>query len=313
MSLVYSYKSLADESRLRLVHVLGQGSFNVQELTSVVDLSQPTVSHHLKVLQKAGIVRSHKEGTWVYYSLSTPDRSTAGSMLARNFLELIPRIDDSSEFKEICERDGRAVSNILRSRHERTRDFFESVAHDWQNIRSTRSPYSYLDKLQAAIPADQSLLELGCGSGALLDLILPRSGKTFGVDYSQAMLDMAGKVLKERARLVDLRLGYLEHLPLGDSTVDIAVAHMVFHHLPEPRAALSDAFRVLRPDGKLLIVDLTPHSDESMREQQADLWLGFEPELFKRWCLEIGFKDCNVEFLGEDRSAFLLTATKQEG
>lgn len=301
MDAISTFKALADESRLRLVSILGKGYFNVQELTDILNASQSTVSHHLKTLQHAGIARSKKQGSWTYYTLangsSTDDFSTK---IVREYLSL----NDES-----LTNDEEQLNAILARRRDTSRSFFDRVAPEWHRIRTEGvGQGTYLDLLAQKIPNNIDLLELGCGAGALLQLVSPRKGKTIGVDFSQSMLDEARATLPTS---VDLRLGYLEHLPLADSSVDMVVAYMVFHHLADPAAALTDAYRVLKPNGTIAVIDLTEHTNEQMRELFADLWLGFSPTEFTKWVThKAGFQSAHVTLLGEREDAFLLTATK---
>lgn len=298
---------MADESRLRILHVLRHGQFNVQELTSVLSLSQPTISHHLKILQSAGLIRSRKEKTWAYYSLRSRSEELPESAVAHGFLDSLGSV--SGEERERFDRDKQIIDDLLSKKRDSARRFFDTVAPDWKDLRAeAQGADSHMEALIAQIPSEGVLLELGCGAGSLLERVLPRTGATLGVDYSQAMLDEARRSLN--GSKVDLRLGYLEHLPIGDESVDVAVAYMVLHHIADPREALRDVARVLRPGGKFLAVDLVRHDDERMRERFADLWLGFEPEEVKGWLDECGFRGVMVDLLGESRGAFLLTCTK---
>ncbi|RMG41677.1 MAG: methyltransferase domain-containing protein, partial [Candidatus Dadabacteria bacterium] len=273
MGIIETYKALADESRLRLVHCLSQGMFNVQELTSVLGLGQSTVSHHLKILHQAGIATSRREGTHIYYTLSHQDSEKAPAAIINNFLDI--STSNLNGLEPAFSSDREKLSQILNKRREEAHSFFEKVAAEWKSLREKQERRSYLQELINEIKPDETLLELGCGSGALLEKILPRTGETIGVDYSQAMLNECAENLREHRDSVDLRLGYLEHLPLADASADTAVAYMVMHHLPEPLRAFMDAFRVLRAGGRLIIVDLMEHHDETMRERYADIWLGF--------------------------------------
>jgi ArsR family transcriptional regulator len=310
MNMVDYYKALADESRLRVLHVLSHGYFNVQELTSVLGLSQPTISHHLKTLQQAGLIKSHKEGTWTYHSLVSTGSETAAGAVISNFLELALNPAGDAYLPSLTE-DRKIITGLRDRKRDRSRLFFESVASNWKEMRdeATGSP-SYLEELVGHLPSEGTLLELGCGTGALLERILPRKGNTIGVDYSQAMLDEAKSNLGKLKGEVDLRLGYLEHLPLGDESVDTAVAYMVLHHLPTPREALRDIFRVLQPGGRLMIVDMLPHNKEYMRERYADLWLGFDADEMQSWLTECGFKDVQIKDLGERKEVFLSNCFK---
>ncbi len=303
MGSVEIFKAMADESRLRLVHALSRSSFNVQELTAIVQLGQSTISHHLKTLQAAGIVAGRREGTWVYYTLANGSGPELAHRVTEEFLTQANRDDLSATLSE----DSARINEALAHRRDRARAYFDTVAPRWSELRSQGIDHSaHLHDLAKRIPDRSDLLELGCGSGALLQQITPRPGKTIGVDFSDAMLAEAKKVLPKE---VELRLGYLEHLPLADESVDFAVAYMVFHHLANPLEALRDTFRVLRRGGLVVIVDLLKHAKEEMREQFADQWLGFDPTQFQAWAKQAHFCKARAE-VSEARDVFMFTCEK---
>lgn len=306
------YRALADESRLRLVNILNAGSYNVQELTSIMELSQPTISHHLKVLQNVDIVHSEREGTWSYYTLSAEDQKSSSFLITKNFLELSSNHNNGPLSRKLND-DLVSARSLLDQRREETRRFFDSVAKDWHKLRSEQQAHhSFMPELISAINSTKSLLELGCGSGALLEHILPRSASTIGIDYSEAMLAEAKINLGKKAATVDFRLGYLEHLPVADNSVEQVVAYMVLHHISSPVDVLRDSFRILKPSGKIAIVDLKTHHNEEMRERYGDLWLGFDPRQFRAWGKKAGFCDMRIKLLGErKKEAFLFTAIKR--
>ncbi len=311
MELLDAYKALADESRLRLIHILNQGYFNVQELTSILGISQPTISHHLKVLQSAGITTSYKEGTWTYHKLVSAHSDSLSPAVAYNFLELAASSSKNGH-TAIFAKDRDAIGEILARRRDASHRYFESVASNWKEIRrEAQGDTAYFSELEGLIPGDATLLELGCGSGALLDALLPRSGKTIGVDYSRAMLEEAKRNLGEKSSGVDLRLGELEHLPLADNSVDIAVACMVLHHIAQPQRVLAEAARVVKKGGSLIVVDLMHHTNEYMRERFADLWLGFEPTDIAAWVKTAGFNAPQTKILGEGKEVFIVSTLKQ--
>ena len=307
-----TYHALADRSRLRLVAALSHGLLNVQELTSILELSQPTISHHLKILQKADIVLSQRDGTWIFYRLND-ESHTATSQITAQFIELSENmLSEDDDLKAIIKSDQKKLATVVSRRRDRTRDYFETVAKGWSKLRNEAlGDTSFIDSIIELIPENGTVCELGCGSGVLLDRITPRKGETIGVDYSQAMLDEARELLGKRSTQVELRLGYLEHLPLGDCLVDLAVSYMVMHHLAEPQIALIDACRIIKPGGRLLITDLTPHKNEKLREQYSHVWLGFEPKQFKSWVEKTGFTEVETTLLGENNEAFLLKAVKK--
>jgi len=310
MELLDAYKALADESRLRLVYILSQGYFTVQELTSILRISQPTVSHHLKVLQGAGITTNYKEGTWTYHKLQTAGGDSLAPAVALNFLELAASASKNGH-TEILARDKDAVNEILARRRDTSHRYFESVASSWREIRrEAQGDTAYFPELATLIPDKATLVELGCGSGALLEALLPRGGRTIGVDYSRAMLDEARRNLGGKAKNVDLRLGELEHLPLANESVDVAVACMVLHHIAQPERVIREAARILKREGRFIVVDLVHHTNEYMRERFADLWLGFEPRDIEMWLKNARFKSPQTKILGERQEVFIVSTLK---
>lgn len=306
MSALHIYKALADESRLRLLNVLSRGPFSVQELTAILGVGQSTVSHHLKVLQSAGIASSEREGTWAFYSMA-PSLNGAQKIVSACIESLESESD--AELKQKLENDAASIKEILDQRRSAAHNYFESVAPHWKSMTKAETEAS-LNELAKRIPSDAPLIELGCGSGALLEKILPRTAQTIAVDYSPRMLEEAKKNLGQLSESVDLRLGYLEQMPVKDSAVSFAAAHMVLHHLANPQDAIKEMARALVPGGTALIVDLAAHSNETMRERFSDLWLGFESADFKKWLKNAGFEDINIEPLGEDGAAFLASAKR---
>jgi ArsR family transcriptional regulator len=158
---------------------------------------------------------------------------------------------------------------------------------------------------------EDQVLDLGCGTGALIEKLGLRSGGYIGIDYSPAMLEEAKRSCNRVNSSADLRLGALEHLPVANEVADIAVAHMVFHHISEPRIALNDMARAVRVGGRIAIVDLVKHDHEFMRERFADQWLGFDVKQFSSWLVDAGFKEISVSYLGAKESVFLISAKKE--
>jgi len=289
-------KALADEARLRLVYALDHGAFNVQELTTILGLSQPTVSHHLRLLDRAEVIRCDRAGTWAYYSLARNTDSAATSIL---------RATVESLAGEPFATDLRTLNRLQNERRDDAKRYFESVADSWNQIRSQNVQIeSLLTQLSKQIPNDGVFIDMGCGSGALLKRLASRNGKTIGVDYSEAMLNAARRNVGDTNGSIELRLGYLEHLPIADRSADCAAAFMVLHHLERPWEAISDAARVLKPAGKLLIVD---HSKNSGNTPAQARWLGFDQNEIQQWLSQSGFSSFNSTPLGD---SFLLEAFK---
>ena len=279
------FKALADATRLRILRTLQVSHFNVGELCTILQLGQSRVSRHLKILSDAGLLRSRREGSWVYYGL--PQRDSDQDPALSRLLEVLA---DSPEDEEAVQDRARALETLeLRSR--RSRQYFEEVASHWdQEKRRFLGEMPYLGAVEAAVPECEVLADLGSGTGDLLLQRAPRHARLIGVDHSTRMIaeaerrrDAAG------ADHIEFRLGALEHLPLRDGEADAAVVNMVLHHVADPPAVLREIHRAIGPGGTLVIADLAAHSEEWMREELNHQWLGFEAEDLASWLESAGF------------------------
>ena len=318
MSIVDAYKALADESRLRVLHLLGRSPLSVQDLTRILGLGQSTVSHHLKVLTQAQMIQAERSGTWIFYNL-TPviDHNVpldSGAHLAQHFANELSK-NLTNGLSEKFSVDKEELKKLLSEKRTATKNFFDAIAPNWKSLREElHTSESYFSEVQKRVFDQQSLLELGCGAGALLDTLLPRSGQTVAVDYSAPMLEAAKKNLGARANGVDLRLGYLEHLPLADDSVEVAVSYMVLHHIADPKRVFKDVFRCLSEGGSFIIVELeqnavqNPDTKSSIAIDMPEVWNAFSKKDLKNWLLGAGFTV--TEELCLSKHVFLITGSK---
>jgi ArsR family transcriptional regulator len=169
----------------------------------------------------------------------------------------------------------------------RTSSFFSRVAEEWEEVAAgLPDPGSYMESLTGMLGEGGTVLELGCGTGAMIRVLAGRFRDVIAVDSSPEMLDVATREVGDSG--ADFRLGALEHLPVADSSVEAALAHMVLHHLADPAEVFPEVDRVLVPGGRLLVADLAHHADEPFRMAQGDLWPGFEPAEIEAWALRSG-------------------------
>lgn len=271
MSLTF-FKALADETRLRLVHILFQYELSVNELVHIMDIGQSRVSRHLKILTEASLLRSRRDGLWVFYSVPP-----AGSGL--EFLKAImPFFPANAQM----ENDLKLAAQILEERSRKTRQFFNAIAEDWDNLNhEILQGFDLPACVVNAVPKNCKVaVDLGCGTGEVLKSLLGQARTIIGVDGSARMLDLC------RSRIgpaelasgdVSLRIGELSHLPLADGEADFACINLVLHHLARPLDIFSEILRIMAPGGTLFVADFISHSDESMRTNYGDHWLGFDP------------------------------------
>lgn len=274
------FKALADDTRLRLFCILSRYELNVNELIGILDMGQSRVSRHLKILSSAGLVASRRDGLWVFYAAAADGE-------ARKFMEsVLPFVLDDS----IIQADFSAAASIIEERLRATRQFFNSIAEDWDQLaKDVLGNYDLPGAITALVPKGAVAADLGCGTGEVLERMLPVAGEIIGVDGSARMLDLARRRFAADASRVSLRIGDLEHLPLRDGETDFIAINMVLHHIITPGSVLEEARRVLKKGGRIVITDFDSHENEAMRITYGDRWLGFPGETLVDFLENAGF------------------------
>ena len=271
--LLLALRAAAEPTRLRLLALAARGAFCVVEFTDILEQSQPRLSRHLKLLCEAGLLERLREGSNVWFALP----GGPGGALARALLDHLPPDDP------LLEADRRQAARALAERARVASDSFRRQGADWDEMRALGLPADIVEQnLLAALPGRDGgrLLDIGTGTGRVLELLAPRIAQGIGIDASRAMLALA------RARLgraglghCTVRLGDMHRLPLADASIDLAVAQMVLHYADDPRDVLAEAARVLRPGGRLVVVDLRRHKNDDVTARLAHRWPGFGEEM----------------------------------
>jgi len=297
-----TFRALANANRIRIILILLRGPLNVSEISRVLHLGQSNVSHYLKQLLSEGLVRRSSGGGWVYYSLDRSDvfRSSLIDSIALGREEIR---EHSSDLEEL--------SRCYSSRRDESRAFFDRIATDWDSRSALMPiPSDYIRNISDALHlvAGGTVLDAGCGSGELLGMLASQGMTVIGGDQSPEMLSEAGKRFAGSPLRSDvhLRLGSAEHLPVGDSSVDGVVAHMILHHLGEPSLFFSEAARVLSPGGRCVTVELAPHDNSNLKRIHGDLWPGLDLNEVIFWMQEAGFQEVRSAEMNEG-SFYLLS------
>jgi ArsR family transcriptional regulator len=242
------------------------------------------------MLRAAGLVRVRKEGAWTFCSLEpAPPGAPADGLLRAMEQALGPEGPDRG--------DGERLARVLNARRERTRSFFAGVAGRWERFEP-RFEGSGLrhQALSLLLRDDLVLADIGCGTGFVARELARRARKVILVDPSVALLERARAALEPDAPAqLEFRVGEVERLPLADAEVDGAFANLVLHHVSDLAATLAELARVIRPGGTLVVSDLLPHEEEWLREEQADLRLGLDPEQLAALALKAGFGAAGAE------------------
>lgn len=300
-------RAAAEPTRLRLLLLCAQGELSVGELVGILGQSQPRVSRHLKLLCDAGLLDRFRDGAFVFYR---PARRGPGAELARLLLGMIPETDP------VAALDRERLAALKRARAEAASAYFRANAERWGRIRSLYVAEREVEAaLTALLPAEgiADFLDVGTGTGRMLELFGPRVEHAVGVDLSREMLAVARANL-ERAGLgnCSLRQGDMYQLPLPSEIFDAAVFHQVLHYAEDPARAIREAGRVLKPGGRLVIVDFAPHELESLRTEHAHRRLGFADDEVVQWCEEASFDPGPIAHLpGEPLTVTLWSARRR--
>jgi len=284
-ALLDGLKAAGEETRLRLVAVLGEAELTVSDLTDILGQSQPRISRHLKLLAEAGLVARHREASWVFYRRATEG---PGGQLAAALLALADRDDP------VLARDRERLHAVQDARAAAAQAYFASHAGQWDEIRRLHVPEAAVEAaMREALqdPPVRTLLDLGTGTGRVLELFAPDIERGLGIDLSPDMLGVARANL-ERAGVRNclVRQGDIHAVPAPRDSFDAVILHQVLHYLDDPGRILKEAARLLRPGGRLLVVDFAPHDLEFLRDAHAHRRLGFAREAIEAAFIEAGLE-----------------------
>jgi ArsR family transcriptional regulator len=274
VSILKSLRAVGDVNRLRILLLLDREELAVAELQEILGLGQSRISTHLAQLRQAGLVEDRKQGKNSLYQLK--DRQLVGVIRAA-----------AAEVPEATT-DEKALALVLEKRSDKVRSYFDELAGKFgRNYVPGRSWKGLAEMLLQLMPP-MVIADLGAGEGTFSQLLAQRAERVIAVDNSAKMVEFGARLAKENGLAnIDYRQGDLEAPPIADATVDIAFFSQSLHHALHPHRAIEAAWKILKPGGRIVVLDLKKHSFEQARELYADTWLGFS-EVELRGFLESG-------------------------
>ncbi|MGI9422238.1 MAG: ArsR/SmtB family transcription factor [Hyphomicrobiaceae bacterium] len=286
-------KAAAEITRLRILMLLRSSELTVKDLTQILGQSQPRLSRHLKLLHDAGQIERHREGSWVFFRLANA--------------EFTRRIVGGFETSDpLFRRDRERLKALTDERAVTAQSYFQSHAADWDHLRSLYVDETVVEaamRRELAATSAELLVDLGTGTGRILELFSDLYARGLGIDANQAMLNYARAKLDDGdCRHAQVRKGDIYNLNIDDGSADVVVMHQVLHHLTDPQSAISEASRILRPSGRLLVVDFAPHDLDALREHYAHARLGFGDDQMQQWFAGAQLKILNQEKLAPGKS-----------
>lgn len=281
--LVQQLRAAGEVTRARILALLAHGELSVGELAQVLNQSQPRLSRHLKFLTGAGLVERLPEGAWVFYRLPAEGRT-------RVLVDTLNAAIDPDDGD--IRRDRARLAEVKAERADAAEDYFSRVADDWDQLRALH--YSEVDIEKAVLSAAGAgpfdmVIDFGTGTGRMLALFAAKARRVEGIDLSHQMLTVARSKLQEAgAGNASVRHGDATASPYADDCANLVIIHQVLHFLDDPARALVEAARVLKPGGRLVVVEFAPHTLEHLRTDHAHRHLGVSESDLERWADKAG-------------------------
>jgi ubiquinone/menaquinone biosynthesis C-methylase UbiE len=271
-------KAAGESTRLRILALLIEAELTVTDLTEILRQSQPRLSRHLRLLAEAGLVERFREGSWAYFRMV---ESGSQADVAR---AMISRLDSTDP---IVARDRERLAAVRTARTTTAQNYFRRHAGEWDRIRKLHVADTAVEEAIRTALADKpirSLLDLGTGTGSMLELFAADIERGLGLDLSLDMLAIARERLDHAGlKNCSVRQGDIYDLALPRDSFDVVIIHQVLHFLEDGPRAIREAVRVLRPGGRLMVIDFAPHDLEFLRDEHEHRRLGFAPETVAQW------------------------------
>ena len=284
-------RAAADPTRLRILALVDAMELSVGELAQILCQSQPRVSRHVKILADAGLLARQREGSWMF--LHPGDQE-----MLQPLLDLVDRADG---MRADHQADLARLASVRAERVAAAERYFAQHAESWDALRSLHVADA---EVEAAICTTLGaatvdvLVDIGTGTGRMLTLLAPQAQQAIGIDRSSEMLRIArGKCEAAGLANVQLRQGDMFALPLPAASADVVILHQVLHYADAPGEAIVEAARILRPGGRLLVVDFAPHHREELRSEHAHSRLGFDDRQMLGWMQAAGLEGRTISHL----------------
>lgn len=285
---------LSDPTRVRILTILREHQLSVAELQSILGMGQSRISTQLSQLRDGELVFSHRSGKSAIYETNT-------DLLGAELASLLAAA--AAEIPEV-EADRSALALAIRQRSDKARSYFNKLAGKFgRHYCPGRSWKGLAESLLKLMPPCV-VADLGAGEGTFSQLLAGRAEKVIAVDISEEMVAYGTRVAKENGFTnLEYRIGDIETPPIDDAEVDIAFLSQALHHANRPQAAIDAAFRIVKPGGRIVILDLLRHQFEEARELYADVWLGFTEVEIYDLLHKAGFTDIDVAVVDREEEA----------
>src|SRR5579862_2765690 len=285
-------RALSDPTRLRIVALLEKDELSVNELQEITRMGQSRISTHLGLLQESGLVDSRKEGKRTFYKLQAAANGSNEVMrlAVKGAKELPEHASDQINLKR-----------ILNRRREQAQVYFNHVAGRFDRVYGPGRSWQAFGHLLLRVMPPLVVADLGAGEGLLSELLARRCKKVIAVDNSERIVEFgAAKAKKNNLKNLEFRLGDLQNPPIDPHSVDLVILSQALHHADDPAQAIEATYKLLKPHGQIMILDLLKHNFDKARELYGDRWLGFPESDLHRWLEQAGFKKIEINVVARE-------------
>jgi len=288
-------RAISDATRLRILSLLDNDELSVNELQEITGMGQSRISTHLGHLLDLGLVQARKEGKRTYYR-KNPELAGPGVDFVRLAL---PGVRELPEYTS----DRINLKRILKKRQDQDQVYFNQVAGRFDRVYGPGRSWQGFGNLLLRILPPLVVADLGSGEGLLSELLARRCKKVIAVDNSEKIVTFgAAKAKKNNQKNLEFRLGDLQNPPIEENSVDLVILSQALHHAEQPETAIKAAHRILRPSGRIMILDLLKHNFKKARDLYGDLWPGFSESELHSWLENTGFKSVEISIVAREES-----------
>ena len=280
-------KTLSDPTRVRLLALLMREELSVAELQEILGMGQSRISSQLALLRQASLVSDRREGKKAFYSLR--------SDLTEKIFSLLRAATESVAGLPLLAEDRESLDRILQKRRRISEQYFNLIAGRLGKNHCPGRSWEAIGHLALRLTPAIDIADLGAGEGLVSQLLARRARQVWCIDNSPRMVEVGTDLAKKNGLLnLTYKLGDIEHVPLPDMSVDVAILSQALHHAQHPQNAVNEAARILRPGGQLLVLDLNEHTFAKARELYADVWLGFKQSALHGFLKKAGLTKVEV-------------------
>lgn len=289
-------KLLADSTRVRILSLLAKEELSVAELQEILDMGQSRISSHLGILRQGELVQDRREGKKTFYTLNSSFDHEGATLVHA----ACAAVEGTQQIGDDCAN----LKRILEKRKQKAEEYFNSVAGRLGKNYCPGRSWEAIGHFLLHLTPKIKIVDLGAGEGLISQLLARRAEKVVCIDNSPKMVEFGSDLAKKNGFTnLSYKLGDIEAVPLNDNTFDCALLSQALHHAHRPQTAIDEAFRVLKPGGQLIVIDLLEHTFEKARDLYADVWLGFSENKLYQFLKQAGFRQVDVNVVAKESEA----------